>query len=117
LFIGPVHGKRNPQIAYSSVFKEGAAFFQNLEALEDNSDNLNLPTELRKTRLKNIVKRPNRSGSKVSFPRDNCSINTLILDCMIVLLVYAGIRLESRTEGMRSFSWMAPGRCRNDRRV
>nr|APA20314.1 DUF1012 protein [Populus tomentosa] len=66
LFIGPVHGKRNPQIAYSSVFKEGAAFFQNLEALEDNSDNLNLPTELRKTRLKNIVKRPNRSGSKAS---------------------------------------------------
>ncbi|KAJ6981611.1 ion channel POLLUX-like 2 isoform X1 [Populus alba x Populus x berolinensis] len=66
LFIGPVHGKRNPQIAYSSVFKEGAAFFQNLEALEDNSDNLNLPTELRKARLKNIVKRPNRSGSKAS---------------------------------------------------
>ncbi|XP_034930872.1 putative ion channel POLLUX-like 2 isoform X1 [Populus alba] len=66
LFIGPVHGKRNPQMAYSSVFKEGAAFFQNLEALEENSDNLNLPTELRKTRLKNIVKRPNRSGSKAS---------------------------------------------------
>ncbi|KAJ6898683.1 ion channel POLLUX-like 2 isoform X2 [Populus alba x Populus x berolinensis] len=66
LFIGPVHGKRNPQIAYSSVFKEGAAFFQNLEALEENSDNLNLPTELRKTRLQNIVNRPNRSGSKAS---------------------------------------------------
>ncbi|XP_011030592.1 PREDICTED: putative ion channel POLLUX-like 2 isoform X2 [Populus euphratica] len=66
LFIGPVHGKRNPQIAYSSVFKEGAAFFQNLEALKDNSDNLNLPAELQKERLKNIVKLPNRSGSKAS---------------------------------------------------
>ncbi|KAF9674041.1 hypothetical protein SADUNF_Sadunf10G0086700 [Salix dunnii] len=66
LFIGPVHGKKSPQIAYSSFFKEGAAFFQNLEALEDNSDDLDFPTELRKTRLENIVQRPNRSGSKAS---------------------------------------------------
>ncbi|KAG6766181.1 hypothetical protein POTOM_030250 [Populus tomentosa] len=66
LFIGPVHGKRSPQIAYSSVFKEGASFFQNLEAPEDNSDNLNSAIELRKTRLENIVKRSNRSGSKAS---------------------------------------------------
>ncbi|KAG6764520.1 hypothetical protein POTOM_031992 [Populus tomentosa] len=66
LFIGPVHGKRNPQIAYSSVFKEGASFFQNLEVPEDNSDDLNSAIELRKTRLENIVKRSNRSGSKAS---------------------------------------------------
>lgn len=66
LFIGPVHGKRSPQIAYSSVFKEGASFFQNLEVPEDNSDNLNSAIELRKTRLENIVKRSNRSGSKAS---------------------------------------------------
>ncbi|KAJ6312890.1 hypothetical protein OIU77_014418 [Salix suchowensis] len=66
LFIGPIHGKKSPQIAYSSVFKEGAAFFQNLEAVEDNSDNLDFPTELRKTRLENIVQRPSRAGSKAS---------------------------------------------------
>eukprot|EP00258_Populus_trichocarpa_P047533 XP_024463552.1 putative ion channel POLLUX-like 2 isoform X3 [Populus trichocarpa] len=66
LFIGPVHGKRSSQIAYSSVFKEGASFFQNLEVPEDNSDNLNSAIELRKTRLENIVKRSNRSGSKAS---------------------------------------------------
>lgn len=66
LFIGPVHGKRSPQIAYSSVFKEGASFFQNLEVPEENSDNLNSAIELRKTRLENIVKRSNRSGSKAS---------------------------------------------------
>jgi hypothetical protein len=80
LFIGPVHGKRSPQIAYSSVFKEGASFFQNLEVPEENSDNLNSAIELRKTRLENIVKRSNRSGSKVSSPRDDCSINSLLLD-------------------------------------
>ncbi|KAG5236642.1 ion channel POLLUX [Salix suchowensis] len=66
LFIGPIHGKKSPQIAYSSVFKEGAAFFRNLEAVEDNSDNLDFPTELRKTRLENIVQRPSRAGSKAS---------------------------------------------------
>ncbi|XP_011027485.1 PREDICTED: putative ion channel POLLUX-like 2 isoform X1 [Populus euphratica] len=66
LFIGPVHGNRSLQIAYSSVFKEGASFFQNLEVPEDNSDNLNSAIELRKTRLENIVKRSNRSGSKAS---------------------------------------------------
>ncbi|KAJ6318683.1 hypothetical protein OIU76_014107 [Salix suchowensis] len=66
LFIGPVHGKRSPQIAYSSVFKEGASFFQNLEVPEDNTGNLNSAIELRKTRVENTVKRSNRSGSKAS---------------------------------------------------
>ncbi|KAJ6430151.1 hypothetical protein OIU84_021543 [Salix udensis] len=66
LFIGPVHGKRSPQIAYSSVFKEGASFFQNLEVPEDNTGNLNSAIDLRKTRVENTVKRSNRSGSKAS---------------------------------------------------
>lgn len=67
LFIGPVHGKRMPEIAYSSVFKEGTAFFQNLEVLEDNVDESNSTLELKKARLENVVRRPNRSGSKVYF--------------------------------------------------
>ncbi|KAB5545064.1 hypothetical protein DKX38_013176 [Salix brachista] len=66
LFIGPVHGKRSPQIAYSSVFKEGASFFRNLEVPEDNTGSLNSAIELRKTRVENTVKRSNRSGSKAS---------------------------------------------------
>lgn len=89
MFIGPVHGRRRPQIAYSNVFKEGTAFFQNLE--EDNGDSLTRAVELRKARVESIVKRPNKSGSKVSFPRDYCSNNTMlwiiyVSICMVICL-------------------------------
>ncbi|XP_015573528.1 putative ion channel POLLUX-like 2 isoform X2 [Ricinus communis] len=65
LFIGPVHGRRRPEIAYSSVFKEGTSFINNLKVEEDNEE-INHAIELRKTRLENIVTRPNKSGSKAS---------------------------------------------------
>ncbi|KAJ4846242.1 hypothetical protein Tsubulata_012561 [Turnera subulata] len=66
LFIGPVHGRRKTQIQHSSVFKDPTGFLQNLKIIEDTSDSLRDAIELRKTRLENIVRRPNKSGSKAS---------------------------------------------------
>ncbi|KAJ6321668.1 hypothetical protein OIU77_011691 [Salix suchowensis] len=97
LFIGPVHGKRSPQIAYSSVFKEGASFFQNLEVPEDNTGNLNSAIELRKTRVENTVKRSNRSGSKASdWKYDN------YLGPGSVLEVLSDVPLDERKKSVAS---------------
>ncbi|CAI0559310.1 unnamed protein product [Linum tenue] len=65
LFIGPVHGRKRPQIADSEVLKEQTAS-KSLEVMEEDGDNLNHAVELMKTRLKNTVKRPTKSGSKAS---------------------------------------------------
>ncbi|KAJ8768376.1 hypothetical protein K2173_021529 [Erythroxylum novogranatense] len=64
LFIGPVHGRRRPQVAYSSVFKEGIAAFQNLNVLHHGDDNNSM--ELRNTRIHSIIRRSKKSGSKAS---------------------------------------------------
>ncbi|KAF5736785.1 hypothetical protein HS088_TW14G00939 [Tripterygium wilfordii] len=63
LFIGPVHGKRNPLIPYSNA-AEGSTI-SNLEVPENHGDT-NLDADLRKTRLENIVRRPSKAGSKAS---------------------------------------------------
>ncbi|XP_021691969.2 putative ion channel POLLUX-like 2 isoform X5 [Hevea brasiliensis] len=64
LFIGPVHRRRKPEIASSTILKEGTSL-QSLKVGDDNDD-INYTIELIKTRLKNIVKRPKKSGSKAS---------------------------------------------------
>ncbi|KAG8658647.1 putative ion channel POLLUX-like 2 isoform X2 [Manihot esculenta] len=64
LFIGPVYLRRKLEIASSRIFKEGTPL-QNLKVGDDNED-INYAIELIKTRLKNIVKRPKKSGSKAS---------------------------------------------------
>ncbi|KAK1591366.1 hypothetical protein Q3G72_006579 [Acer saccharum] len=65
LFIAPVHGKKNPHIAYPTTVK-GTNNIQDLEVVKNNGDSPNHALELRKTRLEIIVKRPNKSGSKAS---------------------------------------------------
>ncbi|XP_059650704.1 putative ion channel POLLUX-like 2 isoform X2 [Cornus florida] len=62
LFISPVHGKRKPQLAYSNVVREEENTFHNLL----NSESPNHALEIIKTRLRNIVKRPTKPGSKAS---------------------------------------------------
>ncbi|XP_030475141.1 putative ion channel POLLUX-like 2 isoform X1 [Syzygium oleosum] len=64
LFIGPVHGKRKPQIA-SSMATEEVGSNKNLEVVAENSDNSHA-LELIKMRLDRIVKRSNKLGSKAS---------------------------------------------------
>lgn len=71
LFIGPVYLRRKLEIASSRIFKEGTPL-QNLKVGDDNED-INYAIELIKTRLKNIVKRPKKSGSKVSIWHKNFS--------------------------------------------
>ncbi|XP_050219045.1 putative ion channel POLLUX-like 2 isoform X2 [Mercurialis annua] len=65
LFIGPVHGRRAPEIAYSSVFKEGGTSLKNSRIVEDTEE-INRAIQLKKSRLANIVKRLSKSVSKAS---------------------------------------------------
>ena len=65
LFVGPVHGKRKPQLTYPDVVKEETNTIQNLEILEKNDGASNHALDLIKMRVENIVKRPIKPGSKV----------------------------------------------------
>lgn len=64
LFVGPVPGKREPQLAYPDV-KEETNTIQNLEVLEKNGGASHYALDLIKMRVENIVKRPTKPGSKV----------------------------------------------------
>lgn len=65
MFIGPVHGKRKPQLAYPDVMKQETNTIQNLEVLEKNDEAPNHALDLITTRIEKIVKRPKKPGSKV----------------------------------------------------
>ncbi|CAN1279730.1 Putative ion channel POLLUX-like 2 [Linum perenne] len=66
LFIGPVHGRKTPQIADCGVLKEQSSSCSGLEVVQEDAGKSNHSVELAKKRLKKIVKRPAKSGSKAS---------------------------------------------------
>lgn len=64
LFIGPVHGKRRPQLAYSNISDESDNVINDSHTGEKNGQFRGNTLEITKARLENIVKRT-KSGSKV----------------------------------------------------
>ncbi|KAG8373134.1 hypothetical protein BUALT_Bualt12G0139100 [Buddleja alternifolia] len=66
LFIAPVHGKKKPQLSYPNYENENDILINDLETLKQNSDFLYRALDATRERLKNIVKRPKKSGSKAS---------------------------------------------------
>ncbi|CAL2224975.1 unnamed protein product [Prunus armeniaca] len=65
LFIAPVNGTKKPHVAYSNVVREIGNANENLEDQEKNGSTQSHALQL-KTRLENIVRRPNKPGSKGS---------------------------------------------------
>ncbi|KAL3649047.1 hypothetical protein CASFOL_005450 [Castilleja foliolosa] len=65
LFIAPVHGKKNPLLSYPHDVKDDDSI-NDLETLKQNSEYLNRALDFSRERLKSIVKRPKKSGSKAS---------------------------------------------------
>lgn len=65
LFIGPVHGKKKPQLAYQDVVQEDNKTANDVGVQDKNSESPNHFSEMTKRRLENTVKRPTKSGSKV----------------------------------------------------
>ncbi|KAL5542100.1 hypothetical protein UlMin_009810 [Ulmus minor] len=66
LFIAPIHGSKNPQLAHSNSVQDVSNAVSNLEFEEKDGDALTRSLESTKARLENIVRRPTRSGSKAS---------------------------------------------------
>ncbi|KAG5554571.1 hypothetical protein RHGRI_012211 [Rhododendron griersonianum] len=66
LFIGPVHGKKKPQLAYQDVVQEDNKTANDVGVQDKNSESPNHFSEMTKRRLENTVKRPTKSGSKAS---------------------------------------------------
>ncbi|KAG6393378.1 hypothetical protein SASPL_147617 [Salvia splendens] len=69
LFIAPVHGKKKPQLSYPYEVIDNDNSINNLETIKQNSEFLNRTLDFARGRLDNVVRRPNRSGSKAS---DSC---------------------------------------------
>ncbi|XP_060178508.1 putative ion channel POLLUX-like 2 isoform X2 [Lycium barbarum] len=65
LFIGPVHGKKRPQLAYSDISDESDNAINDSYTVEKNGQRRSNALEITRTRLENIVKRT-KSGSKGS---------------------------------------------------
>ncbi|XP_059314637.1 putative ion channel POLLUX-like 2 isoform X1 [Lycium ferocissimum] len=65
LFIGPVHGKKRPQLAYSNISDESDNAINDSYTVEKNGQLRSNALEITRTRLENIVKRT-KSGSKGS---------------------------------------------------
>ncbi|PQQ17710.1 putative ion channel POLLUX-like 2 [Prunus yedoensis var. nudiflora] len=65
LFVAPVNGTKKPHVAYSNVVREIGNANENLEDQEKNGSTQSHALQL-KTRLENIVRRPNKPGSKGS---------------------------------------------------
>jgi hypothetical protein len=67
LLIAPVHGMRRPKYRVLSVPKETQTSSHYSESREDQGSFNTATTMDNETRLKNIVKRPSKSLSKVKF--------------------------------------------------
>lgn len=65
MFIGPVHGKKWPQLTYSKVSDESDNAINGSHIVEKNGQFRSNALEITKARLENIVKRT-KSGSKAS---------------------------------------------------
>ncbi|XP_049407207.1 putative ion channel POLLUX-like 2 [Solanum stenotomum] len=65
LFIGPVHGKKRPQLAYSNISDQSDNAINDSHTVEKNGQFRSNTLEITKARLENIVKRT-KSGSKAS---------------------------------------------------
>ncbi|XP_021290775.1 putative ion channel POLLUX-like 2 [Herrania umbratica] len=66
LLIAPIHRTGKQQLALSDVVKDETNTFQSLEVFKNNADTPKHALELRKERILNVVKRPNKPGSKAS---------------------------------------------------
>ncbi|KAF7146415.1 hypothetical protein RHSIM_Rhsim04G0194700 [Rhododendron simsii] len=70
LFIGPVHGKKKPQLAYQDVVQEDNKTANDVGVQDKNGESPNQFLEMTKRRLENTVKRPTKSGSKGLGPKE-----------------------------------------------
>ncbi|XP_017975572.1 PREDICTED: putative ion channel POLLUX-like 2 isoform X3 [Theobroma cacao] len=65
LLIAPIH-RTGKQLALSDTVKDDMNTLQSLEVFKNNADTPKHALELRKERILNVVKRPNKPGSKAS---------------------------------------------------
>lgn len=119
LFIAPVHGKKKPQLSYPHDVKDKDTSINNLETLKQNSEFLNRALDVKRERLENIVKRPKRSGSKVCLLPEDTRFYCALMVAVLILFgfLHAGIRLVPRSKRVYISAWVAPCRCRDDRRI